>query len=177
MNLIHTENKSPSRNVAIFLDWENLVISLRNLNKKPKIEYITRFCEEELGKIAITKAYTHNSSLASRFWAVGVEYVYSPFYRPRGSSRGKSLADIALACDVMKIALTYPWVDTFVLVTGDKDFIPLIRHLKELGNVVILIGPLKPGSNSSTAANLPEEVDKFFWYTMIHKEYENNGKL
>ncbi len=54
---------------------------------------------------------------------------------------GKNRADIRMAIDALEIAMTRPQVQTFVIVSGDSDFSPLVARLREYGRYTLGIGP------------------------------------
>src|SRR5262249_2273777 len=81
---------------------------------------------------------------------------------PRRSQTGKNSADIRLCVDAMDLAYSKEHIDTFVIVSGDSDFSPLVSKLKELG---------KPasgrGMRASPSALLREICDKFIYYEAL----------
>lgn len=73
----------------------------------------------------------------------GVELVEIPSNR----ARGKNAADIRMTCDAMELALTRPWLRTFVLVSGDSDFTPLFGRLREFGKLVVVFARRRRASS------------------------------
>jgi hypothetical protein len=74
----------------------------------------------------------------------------------------KNAADIQMAVDAMELAFTRDFVSTFVIVSGDSDFTPLVSKLRELNKRVIGVG-LK----GSTSAMLPPACDEFIFYDRL----------
>ena len=74
----------------------------------------------------------------------------------------KNAADIQMAVDAMELAFTRDFVSTFVIVSGDSDFTPLVSKLRELNKRVIGVG-LK----GSTSAKLPPACDEFLFYDRL----------
>ena len=78
---------------------------------------------------------------------------------PRKSVGGKNSADIKMVVDAMELSYTKPHVDTFVLVTGDSDFSPLVSKLRENNKHIIGLGV-----KNSTSDLLMENCDEFVYY-------------
>jgi len=78
---------------------------------------------------------------------------------PRRSQTGKNSADIRLCVDAMDLAYSKEHIDTFVIVSGDSDFSPLVSKLKELGKHVI-----GTGMQPSTSELLRDNCDEFIYY-------------
>src|SRR5262249_31257304 len=78
---------------------------------------------------------------------------------PRRSQTGKNSADIRLCVDAMDLAYSKEHIDTFVIVSGDSDFSPLVSKLKELGKHVIGLG-----MQDSTSDLLRDNCDEFIYY-------------
>ncbi|MEX0836065.1 MAG: NYN domain-containing protein, partial [Nitriliruptor sp.] len=80
----------------------------------------------------------------------------------RSDSVRKNAADIQMAVDAMELAFTRDFVSTYVIVSGDSDFTPLVGKLRELNKRVIGVG-LK----GSTSAMLPPACDEFIFYDRL----------
>jgi hypothetical protein len=80
----------------------------------------------------------------------------------RSDSVRKNAADIQMAVDAMELALTRDFVSTFVIVSGDSDFTPLVSKLRELNKRVIGVG-----MKGSTSAMLPPACDEFIFYDRL----------
>jgi hypothetical protein len=122
--------------VAVFLDVENLSGWLKAEGGEILLDRST-----ELGRVAVRRAYGDfsNQSVSvrqSELNLLGFEFVH--VYHP---VKGKNSADIQIAVDVMEYVARIPDLQWFVLATGDSDFSPLFRRLRELGKSVVGVGP------------------------------------
>ena len=132
------------------------------------------------GRVVIAKAYadwvTRSPELkgASQFindppalYAAGIEPVYVPTRLPLGSSpsltarttRVKNSVDVKMTADCIECAHSYPNIGTYVLVSGDSDFIHVINSLRAIGKRAIIIGV-----SWSTSRRLADQVDGLILY-------------
>jgi len=158
------------RDVAVFIDFENIYISVQQIyNTNPKFENIMEKCTE-YGRVIIARAYAdwyRYQKVTNALYANGIEpvyvptYHYGPDYRRHGGAI-KNSADIHLVIDGMKILYTYGNIDTYVLVTGDRDFIPLANAMRQHGKRVIIIGIAEAASS-----HLAQSADEFFFYHQL----------
>lgn len=122
--------------VAIFLDVENLSGWLKADGGEALLERAN-----ELGRVVVRRAYG-DFSIASvsvrqtELNLLGFEFVH--VYHP---VKGKNSADIQIVVDVMEYLARIPDLEWVVLATGDSDFSPLFRRLRELGKSVVGVGP------------------------------------
>ena len=112
----------------------------------------------EKGKIVAKKAYADWSRFAS-YTAPLHEAAIELIEIPRRAQTGKNSADIRLCVDAMDLAYSKDHIDTFVIVSGDSDFSPLVSKLKELGKHVIGLG-----MQDSTSELLRDNCDEFIYY-------------
>jgi hypothetical protein len=129
--------------VAVFLDIENLSGWLKAEGGEILLDRST-----ELGRVAVRRAYGDfsNQSVSVRqtdLNLLGFEFVH--VYHP---VKGKNSADIQIVVDVMEYVARIPDLKWFVLATGDSDFSPLFRRLRELGKSVVGVGPRSALSES-----------------------------
>jgi NYN domain/OST-HTH/LOTUS domain len=122
--------------VGIFLDIENLAGWLKLDGGETLLDRAS-----ELGSVVVRRAYgdfslASVSKRQSELNLLGFEFVH--VYHP---VKGKNSADIQIVVDVMEYLTRVPDLQWFVLATGDADFSPLFRRLKELGKSVVGIGP------------------------------------
>jgi len=122
--------------VAVFLDIENLSGWLKAEGGETLLDRST-----ELGRVAVRRAYGDFSiqSVSVRqaeLNLLGFEFVH--VYHP---VKGKNSADIQIVVDVMEYVTRIPDLKWFVLATGDSDFSPLFRRLREMGKSVVGVGP------------------------------------
>ncbi len=115
------------------------------------------------GRILVSRSYGDWGRFAKfkqRLLEQGVQMVELTSYRGQEKNR----ADIALVVDAMEIAFTRDYIDTFVLLSGDSDFTPLVMRLKELDRRVIGIG-----TRGSSSRLLVESCDEFIFYESLLK--------
>lgn len=155
--------------VAIFIDWDNLVISnyADRGSNRPDLEVIIRRAQQ-YGTIVIARAYAEWNVTADRLevYKAGIEPIYAPvFHADRDLSgqttRGKSLADPVMVTDCIDFLHLLPQIGTYVLVTGDKDMVPVVRLARLRGRRVVIIGP-------DYVANVLQQVsDEFIPYRFL----------
>jgi uncharacterized protein (TIGR00288 family) len=145
------------RSLAIFVDFENLALGFQG--RRDRFE-ITRVLERlvEKGKIVAKKAYADWNRFAN-YTAPLHEAAIELIEIPRRAQSGKNSADIRLCVDAMDLAYAKAHIDTFVIVSGDSDFSPLVSKLKELGKHVIGLG-----MQESTSDLLRDNCDEFIYY-------------
>lgn len=134
--MLNTINSSTVDKVAVFLDVENLSGWLKSDGGEVLLQRAS-----ELGRVVVRRAYGDfsNSSVGSRqaeLSLLGFEFVH--VYH---SVKGKNSADIQIVVDVMEYCARITDLEWFVLATGDSDFSPLFRRLRELGKSVVGVGP------------------------------------
>lgn len=147
---------SNNRSIAIFIDFENLALGYKGQGRF-EIQLVLRRLLEK-GKIVAKKAYCDWSrfgNYASSLHEAAIELIEIP----KRSQTGKNSADIRLCVDAMDLAYSKDHIDTFVIVSGDSDFSPLVSKLKELGKHVIGLG-----MSDSTSALLRDNCDEFIYY-------------
>ncbi|MFF5793426.1 NYN domain-containing protein [Paeniglutamicibacter sp. NPDC012692] len=141
------------RNVAVFLDMENLVGTCSGGKSQLKLgEVVT-----EVGRIvrqtgpdsktALVRAYAHwgRPSMAD-FQREILEHGIEPVQVFSFDNNIKNAADIELCVGVLSVAHEAPWVEVFVIVSGDGGFVPLIRRLHALNKYVIVASTNTPNS-------------------------------
>lgn len=153
----HARHADGERTLAVFFDFENIGIGL-NL-RRDRFE-ISRVLERlvEKGKIVVKKAYADWSRF-SQYTAALHEAAIELIEIPRRAASGKNSADIRLCVDAMDLAYSKEHIDTFVIVSGDSDFSPLVSKLKELGKHLIGLG-----LPEATSDLLRDNCDEFIYY-------------
>src|SRR5579859_7165887 len=155
--------------VALFIDWDNLAIStaVDFAGAVPDVRAIVRAAQRS-GTVLTARAYAEWNVSSDRLsvYRAGVEPVYAPTFRfepEPGSSvpRGKSLADPCLVTDCIDLLHLMPEINVFVLVSGDKDLIPIVRLAQLRGRKVVVIGP------DFVAAILREMADEYIPYRTL----------
>jgi uncharacterized protein (TIGR00288 family) len=143
---------------AVFVDFENLALGVEQDKKgRFEIELVLKRLLER-GRIVFKRAYcdwTRFQNFMREFHMHGFEMVDIP----RSNVSGKNSADIRMVVDAVDLCYSKTHIDTFVLVTGDSDFSPLVSKLKENGKRVIGCGV-----RSSTSDLLANNCDEFIFY-------------
>ena len=159
--------------LAIFIDWENIYIStVSEYNSKPNVSAILEK-SREYGRIVSATAYADWTDGDFRdapptLYSNGISPRYiSARYFPGGKSqkRRTNSIDVMLAVECSDFLHTHPQVDTYVLVTGDGDFIPLVTLLRSGGKKVVVIGV-----SEATSYHLIESADDFISYASLLEE-------
>lgn len=152
------ESDRSERTLAVFFDFENLALGLQNRKDGNFDLEVVLGRLVEKGKIVVKRAYSdwsRYSSYKQSFHAAGVELTEIP---KRGIT-GKNSADIRLVVDALELSFTKDHIDTFVIVSGDSDFSPLVAKLKENGKHVIGLA-----IKESTSDLLITSCDEFIFY-------------
>jgi uncharacterized LabA/DUF88 family protein len=155
-----------TRNLAVFCDFENIALGVRDA-KYEKFD-IGRVLEKLLlkGSIVVKKAYCdwdRYKEFKSTMHAAAFELIEIP----HRSQSGKNSADIRMVVDALDLCYTKQHVDTFVIVSGDSDFSPLVSKLRENAKNVIGVG-VKNSSSDLLIAN----CDEFIYYDDLVREDE-----
>ena len=141
----------------MFIDFENLGLGFNGRRDRFDIDKVLERLVEK-GKIVAKKAYAD----WSRFGDVhrrAARGGHRADRDPAPRQTGKNSADIRLCVDAMDLAYSKDHIDTFVIVSGDSDFSPLVSKLKELGKHVIGLG-----MEDSTSDLLRDNCDEFIYY-------------
>jgi len=145
------------RSLAIFIDFENLALAFQGRRDRFDIARVLERLVEK-GKIVAKKAYADWSRFA-QYTGPLHEAAIELIEIPRRALTGKNSADIRLCVDAMDLAYSKDHIDTFVVVSGDSDFSPLVSKLKENGKHVIGLG-----MQESTSDLLRDNCDEFIYY-------------
>ena len=171
MSMQPSAKTAREHNLAVFIDLENLAQGFSN-QKKTRFE-IQKVLERllEKGKLIVKKAYAdwnRYQAYTAPFHEAAIELIEIP----RRSQTGKNSADIRLVVDAMDLAWSKPHIDTFVIVSGDSDFSPLVSKLKENGRHVIGMG-----MKGSTSELLRDNCDEFIYYEDLERIEEDEQKM
>jgi uncharacterized protein (TIGR00288 family) len=148
--------------LAIFIDFENLALGFQNRRDRFDIERVLERLVEK-GKVVVKKAYCDWSRFGGYTGPLH-EAAIELIEIPRRTQTGKNSADIRLVVDAIDLAYSKEHIHTFVIVSGDSDFSPLVSKLKELGKHVIGLG-----MQESTSALLRDNCDEFIYYEDLGK--------
>lgn len=146
------------QNMALFCDFENVALGVRDA--RYSAFDIQKVLDRLLvkGNIVVKKAYAD--------WERYKEYkrpmheaTFELIEIPHRSQSGKNSADIRMVVDALDLCYTKSHVDTFVILSGDSDFSPLVSKLRENNKVVVGVGVKK-----STSDLLISNCDEFIYY-------------
>ncbi len=150
--------RAETRSMALFCDFENIALGVRDANY-PAFD-ISKVLERLLlkGNIVVKKAYC-DWSRYKEFKALMHEASFELIEIPHVRQSGKNSADIRLVVDALDLCYTKSHVDTFVIISGDSDFSPLVSKLRENDKIVIGVG-----AKNSTSELLIANCDEFIYY-------------
>jgi uncharacterized protein (TIGR00288 family) len=153
-------------NLALFCDFENIALGVRDARYE-KFD-ITRVLERLLlkGSIVVKKAYCdweRYKEFKSAMHHAGFELIEIPHVK----LSGKNSADIRMVVDALDLCYTKPHVDTFVIISGDSDFSPLVSKLRENNK-----GVIGCGVKNSTSDLLIANCDEFIFYDDLVREQQ-----
>ncbi len=147
-----------TKNLALFCDFENIALGVRDAN-------FARFEIKEVlerllvkGNIVVKKAYCdweRYKDFKRDMHEASFELIEIPHVR----QSGKNSADIRMVVDALDLCYTKAHVDTFVIISGDSDFSPLVSKLRENNKEVIGVGV-----KNSTSDLLIANCDEFIYY-------------
>ncbi|HTI17623.1 MAG TPA: NYN domain-containing protein [Trinickia sp.] len=155
-----------SVSMALFCDFENVALGVRDakfekFDIKPVLERLLL-----KGSIVVKKAYCdwdRYKGFKSAMHEASFELIEIPHVR----QSGKNSADIRLVVDALDLCYTKSHVDTFVIISGDSDFSPLVSKLRENAKKVIGVGVKK-----STSDLLVANCDEFIFYDDLVREQQ-----
>ncbi|MEZ5541444.1 MAG: NYN domain-containing protein [Pseudomonadota bacterium] len=158
--------KNETRNMALFCDFENVALGVRDA--KYAAFDIQKVLERLLlkGSIVVKKAYC-DWDRYKEFKAAMHEAAFELIEIPHVRQSGKNSADIRMVVDALDLCYTKSHVDTFVILSGDSDFSPLVSKLRENDKVVIGVG-VKNATSDLLIAN----CDEFIFYDDLVRESE-----
>jgi uncharacterized LabA/DUF88 family protein len=150
--------------MAVFCDFENVALGVRDANYekfdiKPVLERLLL-----KGSIVVKKAYCDWDRYKG-FKATMHEANFELIEIPHVRQSGKNSADIRLVVDALDLCYTKSHVNTFVIISGDSDFSPLVSKLRENNKQVIGVGV-----KQSTSDLLVANCDEFIFYDDLVRE-------
>jgi uncharacterized protein (TIGR00288 family) len=158
---------SSIKNMALFCDFENIALGVQEA-RYSKFD-MKKVLEKLLlkGSIVVKKAYCdweRYKEFKSAMHEASFEMIEIPHVR----QSGKNSADIRMVVDALDLCYTKSHVDTFVILSGDSDFSPLVSKLRENARFVIGVGV-----KNSTSDLLIANCDEFIYYDDLVRESEN----
>ena len=145
-------------NQALFCDFENVALGVRDA-KFPKFDM--QIVLERLllkGSIVVKKAYC-DWERYKEFKPIMHDAAFELIEIPHTRQSGKNSADIRMVVDALDLCYTKDHIDTFVIISGDSDFSPLVSKLRENAKLVIGVGV-----KNSTSELLINNCDEFLFY-------------
>jgi uncharacterized protein (TIGR00288 family) len=157
-------NSSDTTSMALFCDFENVALGVRDakyekFDIKPVLERLLA-----KGSIVVKKAYCDWDRYKA-FKATMHEANFELIEIPHVRQSGKNSADIRMVVDALDLCYTKSHVDTFVIISGDSDFSPLVSKLRENAKQVIGVGV-----KQSTSDLLIANCDEFIFYDDLVRE-------
>ena len=150
--------------MALFCDFENVALGVRDVQHD---KFDIKLVLERLllkGSIVVKKAYCdweRYKGFKSTMHEANFELIEIPHVR----QSGKNSADIRLVVDALDLCYTKSHVNTFVIISGDSDFSPLVSKLRENNKQVIGVGV-----KQSTSDLLTANCDEFIFYDDLVRE-------
>ena len=157
-------------NMALFCDFENVALGVRDANYA---QFDIRKVLERLllkGSIVVKKAYCDWDRYKD-YKAPMHEAAFELIEIPHVRQSGKNSADIRMVVDALDLCYTKAHVDTFVIISGDSDFSPLVSKLRENNKRVIGVGV-----KDSTSTLLSANCDEFIFYDDLVRVHEARKK-
>jgi uncharacterized protein (TIGR00288 family) len=158
--------KIETKSMALFCDFENVALGVSDA-KYDRFD-ISKVLERLLlkGNIVVKKAYC-DWSRYKEFKAAMHEASFELIEIPHVRQSGKNSADIRMVVDALDLCYTKAHVDTFVIISGDSDFSPLVSKLRENNKTVVGVGV-----KNSTSDLLIANCDEFIYYDDLVRRNE-----
>jgi uncharacterized protein (TIGR00288 family) len=156
--------------MAVFLDLENIALGARDA-RYPSFD-VEKVLERLLlkGHIVVKKAYC-DFDRYKEFKRGLHEAAFEMIEIPHVRQSGKNSADIRMVVDALDLCYTKGHVDTFVIVSGDSDFSPLVSKLRENAKTVIGVGV-----KNSTSDLFINNCDEFIYYDDLVRKEPSKGR-
>jgi len=160
-----------TKSMALFCDFENIALGVRDANYAQFD--IGKVLERLLlkGNIVVKKAYC-DWARYKEFKAAMHEASFELIEIPHVRQSGKNSADIRMVVDALDLCYTKSHVDTFVIISGDSDFSPLVSKLRENNKTVIGVGV-----RNSTSDLLIANCDEFISYDDLVRPNRPSAKV
>lgn len=153
------------KQVALLIDFENLIIGLDNNNsdfrKVFSAKNVIDTLEKNIGRVVFRKAFADWSNTKTRKYAqditrCGIEMQHVI----RNGFNNKNFSDSFMVIQAMDCLIRFPQIGTYVLATGDSDFLPLISYLKSTGRTVIGLA-----AEGTVSGAILANCDDFIFYS------------
>jgi len=161
-------SSSEDQNLAVFCDFENVALGVRDARiEKFNINLVLERLLVK-GSVVVKKAYC-DWERYKEFKAVMHDAAFELIEIPHTRQSGKNSADIRMVVDALDLCYTKEHIDSFVIVSGDSDFSPLVSKLRENNKTVIGVGV-----KSSTSDLLMSNCDEFIFYDDLVRDVESS---
>ena len=162
---------SSENHLAVFCDFENVALGVKDGGGKAQFD-MGAVLERLLlkGDIVVKKAYC-DWDRYKEFKAPMHEAAFELIEIPHARQSGKNSADIRMVVDALDLCYTKSHVDTFVIISGDSDFSPLVSKLRENAKTVIGVGV-----KNSTSDLLIANCDEFIFYDDLVRQDETKKR-
>ncbi len=166
----HTPGPNSESTMAVFLDLENIALGARDAHYPPFS--VKKVLERLLlkGHIVVKKVYCdfeRYKEYKRDLHEAAFELIEIPHVR----QSGKNSADIRMVVDALDLCYTKSHVDTFVIISGDSDFSPLVSKLRENAKTVIGVGV-----KNSTSDLFISNCDEFIYYDDLVRPEPSKGR-
>src|SRR5688572_28288519 len=157
-------------NIAVFVDYDNIELGLRSTLQRQFDVALPLNALKERGDLVAKFAYANwgRQEQATRAMAESAVQMVQRVPSPRGDKNG---ADINLALDALEMAFTHDHVNSFAIVSGDSDFIPLVNKLKQYGKTVYVVG-----GKAFTSTILQQNCHEFISYESLLDDRRGPGR-
>ena len=162
--------ESDDLNLALFCDFENVALGVHDANIS---EFNIQLVMERLllkGSIVVKKAYC-DWERYKEFKPIMHNASFELIEIPHTRQSGKNSADIRMVVDALDLCYTKEHIDTFVIISGDSDFSPLVSKLRENDKLVIGVG-----IKNSTSDLLMHNCDEFIFYDDLDREERSHTR-
>jgi hypothetical protein len=160
---------STQQQVALLIDFENLVFGLKDVHgddfpEELEPELLFKLAEE-YGQVVLANAYADwrfrdVNQFQTELYRLGIDLIHV------FGSKFKNAVDVKMAVDAIETVWTLPHVGTFIIVSGDRDFIHVLKTLRRYGKSVIGVSPAKSASDDFAAL-----CDRFLRYGALSAAY------
>src|SRR5687767_1716979 len=162
--------RGDARSLAVFCDFENVALGVREARyaQFDMAKVLERLLAK--GSIVVKKAYCdweRYKEFKAAMHSASFELIEIPHVR----QSGKNSADIRMVVDALDLCYTKSHVDTFVIVSGDSDFSPLVSKLRENAKTVIGVGV-----KNSSSDLLINNCDEFIYYDDLVRQDEQKRR-
>ena len=154
--------------VALLIDFENLVRGVKDGTDTVDCQVLFKLAEE-YGRVLLANAYADwrmrdLNQYQVALYRLGVELIH--VLGKREGETFKNAVDVKMAVDAVRAIALLPHIDVFVIVSGDRDFIPVLKELRRHGKTVVGVSPRTSASNDFAAL-----CDRFVYYESLASSF------